>query len=65
MAVVLAISGFWSAPAHGDLADGFDASVHDRLMTANLIRSIAWTVCGVAATWVLARVWKPIKRGAA
>lgn len=65
MAVVLAISGFWSAPAHGDLADGFDASVHDRLMTANLIRSIAWTVCGVAATWVTARVWKPIKSGAA
>ena len=57
MAVVLVISGFWSAPAHGDLADGFDAAVHDRLMTANLVRSFAWTICGVAATWVLARVW--------
>ena len=57
MAVVLVISGFWSAPAHGDLADGFDAAVHDRLMTANLVRSFAWTICGVAATWVLARAW--------
>ncbi len=57
MAVVLVISGFWSAPAHGDLADGFDAAVHDRLMTANLVRSFAWTICGAAATWVLARVW--------
>lgn len=57
MAVVLVISGFWSAPAHGDLADGFDEAVHDRLMTANLVRSFAWTTCGVAATWVLARVW--------
>jgi hypothetical protein len=39
MAAVLVISGLWSAPAHGELADGFDAAVHDRLMTANLIRT--------------------------
>lgn len=57
MAVVLVISGFWSAPAHGELADGFDASVHARLMDANLVRTLAWTVCGVAATWVLALLW--------
>jgi hypothetical protein len=57
MAVVLIISGFWSAPAHGDLSDGFDAAVHDRLMNANLVRSIAWTVCGIAALWTLIRVW--------
>lgn len=53
MAVVLVISGFWSAPAHGKLADGFDASVHDQLMTANLIRTLAWTVCGVCAVWLV------------
>ena len=57
MAVVLVISGFWSAPAHGELADGFDAAVHDRLMTANLVRTLAWTVCGASALWVMARVW--------
>lgn len=57
MAAVLIISGFWSAPAHGELADGFDAAVHDRLMTANLIRTMAWTVCGASALWVMARVW--------
>lgn len=56
MAMVLVISGFWSAPAHGELADGFDKSVHDRLMTANLVRTLAWTVCGVAAIWVLSKV---------
>jgi hypothetical protein len=57
MAVALIISGFWSAPAHGDLADGFNAAVHDRLMTANLVRSLAWTLCGVCAIWIVARLW--------
>ncbi len=57
MAVVLIISGVWSAPAHGELMDGFDSAVHDRLMTANLIRTLAWTVRGVSAVWVLALVW--------
>lgn len=58
MAVVLVISGVWSAPAHGELADGFDAAVHDRLMTANLVRTLAWTVCGASAVWVMGRVWR-------
>ena len=53
MAVVLVISGFWSAPAHGKLADGFDSSVHQQLMTANLIRSLAWSICGICAIWLV------------
>ena len=53
MGVVLVISGFWSAPAHGKLADGFDSSVHQQLMTANLIRSLAWSICGICAIWLL------------
>ena len=57
MAVVLVISGVWSAPAHGELADGFDAAVHDRLMTANLVRALAWTLRGATAVWILALVW--------
>ncbi|MEY4228632.1 MAG: hypothetical protein RLZ84_1224, partial [Actinomycetota bacterium] len=57
MAVVLVISGFWSAPAHGELMDGFDSAVHDRLMTANLIRTLAWSVRGITAIWILAIVW--------
>lgn len=59
MAVVLVISGVWSAPAHADLADGFDAAIHNRLMTANLVRTLAWTVRGVTAVWVLALLWPP------
>lgn len=57
MAAVLVISGFWSAPAHGDLADGFDVAVHDRLMTANLWRALAWTVRGLSAAWIVALLW--------
>ena len=57
MAIVLVISGFWSAPAHVKLADGFDKSVHDQLMAANLIRTLAWTVCGVCATWIVLSTW--------
>jgi len=58
MAAVLVISGFWSAPAHGELADGFDSSVHDRLMTANLIRALAWTIRGATAAWIVAILWR-------
>ena len=57
MAVVLVISGFWSAPAHAKLADGFDKSIHDQLMTANLIRTLAWTVCGACAVWIVLSKW--------
>ena len=53
MAVVLVISGFWSAPAHAKLADGFDTSIHDQLMTVNLIRTLAWSVCGICAVWIV------------
>jgi hypothetical protein len=63
MAIALIISGVWSAPAHGELADGFDAAVHHRLMNANLVRTLAWTLCGICAIWLLARVWNTDRRG--
>jgi len=57
MAIVLVISGFWSAPAHGKLAEGFDTAVHDELMTVNLIRTLAWTVCGACSIWIVFSTW--------
>ena len=57
MAIVLVISGFWSAPAHAKLTDGFDQSVHDQLMTVNLIRTLAWTVCGACSIWMVLSTW--------
>lgn len=50
---ILLISGFASAPAHGDLSDGFDVLVHDRLMAWNLVRTLLWTAKGVAAALLL------------
>lgn len=58
MAVILGISGFLSAPAHGELADGFDAAVHSDLMLADLFRTLAWTLRGVIAVWIVVLVWK-------
>ena len=58
MAVVLVISGVWSAPAHGELAGGFDAAVHERLMTANLVRALAWSVRGACAAWIVVVLWR-------
>ena len=52
-AAVLLISGLASAPAHSELADGFDIAVHDRLMVWNLVRALLWTIKGVAATALL------------
>lgn len=58
MAVILGISAFFSAPAHGQLADGFDAAVHSDLMLADLFRTLAWTVRGAIAVWIAVLVWK-------
>ena len=58
MGVVLVVSGFFSAPAHADLADGFIPEVHDRLMKADLVRTLAWTARGITAAWVSAVIWK-------
>lgn len=58
MAIVLVISGVWSAPAHGILMDRFDQQVFDRLMIANLVRTLAWTLCGVASLWMIATAWR-------
>ena len=58
MGVVLIVSGFFSAPAHADLANGFVPEVHDRLMTADLVRTLAWTLRGVTASWVSVVIWK-------
>jgi hypothetical protein len=58
MAVILGISAYFSAPAHGKLADGFDAAVHSDLMLADLLRTLAWTLRGVVAVWLVVLVWK-------
>jgi len=44
----------FSVPAHGVLGAGFDAAAHDRLVSTNWIRTLAWTA---HAAIVTAIVW--------
>jgi hypothetical protein len=45
-------------PAHGRLAEGFDAGVHARLVATNWIRTMAWTLRGALVVWWVALGWK-------
>lgn len=47
LAVVWLSTALIQVPAHGRLADGFDAAIHQRLVSSNWIRTLAWTGRGV------------------
>jgi hypothetical protein len=32
-------------------------------MNANLVRTLGWTLCGICAIWLVARVWNTDLRG--
>lgn len=40
-------------PLHARLGNGFDAGTHARLVRTNWVRTIAWSVRGVCAAWML------------
>jgi uncharacterized membrane protein len=50
-----------SVPAHGQLADGFDAAAHRRLVGTNWIRTIGWSLRTALAMLMLARA-VPVRR---
>ena len=54
LAAIWTSTAFFYAPLHARLADGFDERLHRRLVTSNWLRTIAWTVRGFAAAWMLA-----------
>jgi hypothetical protein len=43
-------------PAHGVLAEGFDADAHRRLVASNWIRTIAWTARSLLLLALTARL---------
>jgi hypothetical protein len=47
-------TGLVQAPLHGMLTDGFDAQTHTWLVRSNWIRTVAWTLRGILALWMLA-----------
>lgn len=49
LAAIWIATGAFYAPIHGRLAERWDAGLHARLVVTNWLRTIAWTVRGVAA----------------
>jgi len=50
---IWAATALLAVPAHRRLAEGFDPAVHARLVRGNWLRTIAWSVRGVLALWML------------
>lgn len=55
LAIVWAATFFLLVPAHETLARGFDADVHTRLVSANWIRTVAWTARAALCVAAMAR----------
>jgi len=53
VALIWAVTFFVSVPCHAALAQGFDASTHDRLVATNWLRTVAWTGRAALAAWML------------
>lgn len=54
LAAIWTSTAFFYAPLHARLAAGFNERLHSRLVSANWLRTIAWTARGLAAAWMLA-----------
>ena len=46
-------TGLVQAPLHGLLTDGFSARWHTWLVRSNWLRTLAWTLRGILALWML------------
>ncbi|MFN3196854.1 MAG: hypothetical protein ACE366_00360 [Bradymonadia bacterium] len=55
LAVVWLTTAFISVPCHNQLAGGFNAHAHDKLVSTNWIRTIAWTARGALVLWIFNR----------
>ena len=52
--VIWLTTAFFSAPAHQQLASGFDATVHQWLVRTNWVRTIAWSLRAIAlSVWLV------------
>lgn len=50
------VTGLLSVPAHGVLAQGFDAAAHARLVSTNYLRVLAWVGRSALLLWVAWRL---------
>lgn len=51
--LIWATTAFVSVPCHAKLSSGFDQQAHYWLVTTNWVRTIAWSIKGVLAMWML------------
>lgn len=51
--VIWLSTGLLQVPQHAVLARGFDPAAHALLVTTNWVRTIAWTLRGLVALWLL------------
>lgn len=52
--VIWLSTAFLQVPRHAELAAGFQAQSHAALVVTNWLRTVAWTLRGVLALWLLA-----------
>jgi hypothetical protein len=55
IAVIWATTALASVPAHGALAERWNAAAHARLVSTNWIRTVAWGLRGELVVWLLGR----------
>lgn len=58
LALIWVSTGLVQAPLHGMLTSGFDAYTHTWLVRSNWLRTIAWTLRGILALWMLAFLFR-------
>jgi len=54
LAFIWVSTGLVQAPLHGMLTSGFDTQTHTWLVRSNWLRTVAWTLRGILALWMLA-----------
>lgn len=57
LAILWLSTAFLQVPCHESLSKGFDAIVHRRLVLTNWIRTVAWSLRGLLALWMIWVSW--------
>ena len=58
VAVIWLSTALLQVPCHQLLTNGFDAVVHQRLVSTNWIRTVAWSLRGLLVLWMARAAWR-------
>lgn len=59
LAIIWLSTALLQVPCHNRLVHGFDQATYERLVQSNWIRTIAWTLRGILAVWMVWRQQPP------